>query len=287
MQVLLTGATGFVGRALLPLLLAQGHQVTALCRQPPAAIGRPQPGLRWLAADIASLDDAMLAAIGPQDVVVHLAWPGLPQYRQMFHLDDNLGAACRFQRALVAAGTRQVLVAGTCFEYGLQAGCLHEDLPTQPVTAYAVAKDSLRRYLQCLQHQLQFTLQWARLFYMHGPGQHPGSLLAQLDQAIDRGDAQFKMSGGEQLRDYLPVADAARRLAWLLANPGCQGVVNVCSGRPVSVRGLVERHLQARGASLALQLGHYPYPDHEPMAFWGDARRIPAPATTPGQTADD
>jgi dTDP-6-deoxy-L-talose 4-dehydrogenase (NAD+) len=78
-------------------------------------------------------------------------------------------------------------------------------MPTAPVTPYGLAKDTLRKFLEMLQEVHPFTLQWVRLFYLYGPGQNPKSLLSQLDAAIEQGDPVFRMSGGEQLRDYLPV----------------------------------------------------------------------------------
>lgn len=51
-----------------------------------------------------------------------------------------------------------------------------------------------------------------------------------------------------------------------------QGIMNCCSGRPISVRRLVEEHIARRGTDIGLELGYYPYPEYEPMAFWGDGR---------------
>jgi dTDP-6-deoxy-L-talose 4-dehydrogenase (NAD+) len=82
------------------------------------------------------------------------------------------------------------------------------------------------------------------------------------------------MSGGEQLRDYLPVGQIAERLVSLALTARNNGIVNVCSGIPVSVRELVERWVEQNGWAIRLDLGRYPYPDYEPMAFWGDRRKL-------------
>jgi dTDP-6-deoxy-L-talose 4-dehydrogenase (NAD+) len=89
------------------------------------------------------------------------------------------------------------------------------------------------------------------------------------------------MSGGEQQRDYLPVEEAARYLVELATNGRDNGVVNVCSGTPVTVRDLVESTVRARGAELRLNLGRLPYPDYEPMVFWGDRTRLDRLVGTP------
>jgi dTDP-6-deoxy-L-talose 4-dehydrogenase (NAD+) len=77
------------------------------------------------------------------------------------------------------------------------------------------------------------------------------------------------MSGGEQLRDYLPVEDVANHIVNLVEHGELDGIYNSCSGDPISVRRLVERRIREKGSNIELNLGHYPYPDYEPMAFWG------------------
>lgn len=273
MKVLLTGGSGFLGRHLLPLLLKQGHSVTVLARNPHAGHMPDANGqLHYLTADIYA--DQLPADLGDHDAVIHLAWSGLPNYNALYHFERNLPADYGFLKSLIGLGIKHILITGTCFEYGLQEGCLSEILPCQPTTAYALAKDCLRRFLQQLQLQQAFRLQWARLFYMYGPGQHPGSLLAQLDNAIDSGEHVFNMSGGAQLRDYLPVNEVAAQLSTLFKHTDYDGIINICSGKPISVRELVERHLLQRGVNIDLNLGYYGYPQYEPMAFWGDNRKF-------------
>lgn len=270
MKVLVTGATGFVGRHLVEALLDRGYQVRAIARNVETAkamlwIGR----VEFIAVDIHSETLDIAALVQGVDVLAHLAWPGLPNYQALFHIEHNLMADYGFIKAAVEAGVAQVLVTGTCFEYGMQSGALDEETTPQPSNSYAIAKNTLRVFLEQLQNTHPFNLQWVRLFYLYGEGQASGSLLAALDRAIDASEPVFNMSGGEQLRDYLPIEKAANYLVKIMTQRDFSGVVNCCSGQPIAVRSLVEQRLLSRGASMHLNLGHYPYPSHEAMAFWG------------------
>jgi nucleoside-diphosphate-sugar epimerase len=277
LKVLVTGATGFIGRHVVPQLLNRGHTVIATARNEARARGFPWfDGVRFVACNFHDPSIDPSALFDQPEAVMHLAWEGLPNYNALYHFEQNLPAAYRLLKLLVESGIEQLLVTGTCFEYGMQNGCLSEDMVTQPVNPYALAKDTLHRFLQAFRRQHPFILQWTRLFYIHGSGQNPNSLLAQLDRALDNNELVFNMSGGEQLRDYLPVETVALHLVRLLEQRQHNGVFNICSGVPVSIRSLVEQHLAQRGAYIQPNLGYYSYPEHEPMAFWGDARKISA-----------
>jgi dTDP-6-deoxy-L-talose 4-dehydrogenase (NAD+) len=274
-KVLVTGATGFVGRHLVAALLARGCEVRAVARNPETAQGMPWINdVEFISADIHVPDLDVAALVKGIDALAHLAWPGLPNYRALFHFEHNLMADYRFIKSAVEAGVQQVLVTGTCFEYGMQSGPLSESTEPQPCNPYGLAKHTLHLFLQNLQQQQPFTLQWARLFYLHGEGQNPNSLLAALDRAIDAGEPTFNMSAGEQLRDFLAIETAAENLAAIVHKRDFNGVINCASGQPVSVRALVEKRLRERGASMDLNLGHYPYPTHEPLAFWAVVDRL-------------
>ncbi len=275
MKFLVTGATGFVGRHLVAALLARGCEVRAVARNVETAQGMPWINdVEFVSADIHAAELDVVALTDGVDALAHLAWPGLPNYRALFHFEHNLMADYRFIKSVVEAGVKQVLVTGTCFEYGMQSGPLSEQTEAQPANPYGLAKHTLHLFLQNLQQAQPFTLQWARLFYLHGEGQNPNSLLAALDRAIDAGDTSFNMSAGEQLRDFLPIEIAAGYLAAIAQQREFNGVINCASGQPVSVRALVEQRLRERGAALHLNLGHYPYPSHEPLAFWAVTERL-------------
>jgi dTDP-6-deoxy-L-talose 4-dehydrogenase (NAD+) len=212
--------------------------------------------------------------MGRPDILIHLAWSGLPNYKSLHHFELELPAQYRFLKNLIHSGLQNLIVTGTCLEYGMQCGSLSEDFLPSPTNPYGFAKDALRCQLEYLKKTNSFKLTWARLFYLYGEGQSDKSILSQLRRASELGDPVFNMSGGEQLRDYLPVTEAAKHLVSLALLKKDIGVVNVCSGIPISVRKLAEECISKNYWTIKLNLAHYPYTDYEPMAFWGDSRKL-------------
>jgi dTDP-6-deoxy-L-talose 4-dehydrogenase (NAD+) len=268
-KVAVTGASGFVGRHVLAELEKRGIETIATSSTTSDRSHTRTGSFPWVALDIKNPPENCLATLGYPDVLIHLAWAGLPNYKSMYHVEIELPVQYRFIRQLVAEGLKSLLTVGTCFEYGFQYGPLAADAQTRPSNPYGLSKDTLHRQLQLLKAHHPFSLTWARLFYMYGEGQPETSLLPLLKRAVSEGQTVFNMSQGEQLRDYLPVTEVARRLVDLALYSKDHGAINVCSGVPISVRRLVETWIKENGWEIDLALGHYPYPDYEPMAFWG------------------
>jgi len=275
MKILVTGASGFIGNYVVEELLKYGHKIIA------SAIEHPQKiysnwieEVDYIQADLNEDKEDWFTIFNEPDQIIHLAWEGLPNYKEMFHLERNLPNNYFFLKNMVENGLRKVVVTGTCLEYGMQSGALKEDLETKPDNPYALAKDCLRKFLEQMQRKIEFNFIWIRLFYMYGKGQSPNSILSQLEAALERGDKVFNMSGGEQLRDYLPVERVAEYIVKISMQDKVTGIINCCSGEPISIRKLDENFLAEKNKSIELNLGHYPYPDYEPMAFWGDSRKL-------------
>jgi dTDP-6-deoxy-L-talose 4-dehydrogenase (NAD+) len=276
MRVAVTGATGFIGlRVLRELAKIDDVEVIAVARRPSSALEGARKSIRQIAFDVSSASGSdTFERLGSPDILIHLAWAGLPNYGSMHHFESHLSEQYQFLRSVIDGGLTSLTCTGTCFEYGMRSGELNESLTTDPQNPYGYAKDALRRQLELLRRNRPFELTWARLFYMYGQGQSAGSIYSQLIAAGIRGDKSFKMSKGEQLRDFLPVEEVAKSIVSLALNARDSGVVNVCSGHPVSIRSLVENWIEQHGFDLNLELGHFPYPNYEPMAFWGDATRL-------------
>ena len=271
--VLVTGAGGFIGRHVLSELSRHPVDVIALVRDARNTIAATF-GAEIVHFDLQNPPENVFDLLGRPEVLIHLAWGGLPNYRSLHHFEQELPMQYHFLSGLIRAGLSSLVVSGTCFEYGMQSGQLGEEMDICPNNPYGYAKDALRRQLEYLRATQPFALTWARLFYLYGEGQAENSLWTQLKLSVGRGDKQFNMSGGEQLRDYLHVSDVAKYIVMMALNKADIGVVNICSGKPISVRSLVEGWIKENGWKIKLNLGYFTYPDYEPMAFWGDRSRL-------------
>jgi len=275
MKVLVTGATGFVGRYVVNELLRYEHHVIATSRDRYKAVKFGWfSQVQYIPCDLNVVKENFFQFFQQPELLIHLAWEGLPNYNDLFHLEENLLSNYRFLKNILEHGLKHLVVIGTCFEYGMQSGALSEDMETKPDNPYGLAKDTLRNFLEQLQKKIDFDLKWIRLFYMYGKDQSPNAILSQLDRALENGETTFNMSGGEQLRDYLPVEKVAEYIVKIAMQSKVKGVINCCNGKPVSIRKLVENYLEEKKKSIELNLGYYPYPDYEPMAFWGDATKL-------------
>lgn len=273
MRVAVTGATGFIGRHVLAELEIRLIEAIALLRPSTTKIIE-HPNCNIVRFDLHDPPPNAFELMGCPDVVIHLAWAGLPNYKSNHHYEQELPAQYLFLKNLVESGLKNLIVAGTCAEYGMQSGLLSENIEGPPSNVYGIAKDTLRRHVENLKMTYQFQLTWARLFYTYGEGQSESALLSQIKTAVERGDQVFNMSGGEQRRDYLPVSEVASHLVSLALLNKDIGIVNICSGKPISVRKLVESWIEQNGWLIRLNFGYYSYPDYEPMAFWGDPQKL-------------
>ncbi len=275
MKVLVTGASGFIGRYVVEMLLKDNHEVIATSRnEKKAKTFNWHHKVEYISADLNGLPENSYEFFGKPDLLIHLAWEGLPNYNDLFHIERNLYHNYFFVKNMVKQGLKDVTIIGTCFEYGMREGCLSEDMISNPSNPYGLAKDCYRKFIEILTEQWDFKFKWVRLFYMYGEGQNEQSLLPQLNIALNNNGKVFNMSGGEQLRDFLPVEKVAEHIVKIALQNKVTGIINCCSGEPLSIRELVETYLEEKNEHIKLNLGYYPYPDYEPMAFWGDNTKL-------------
>ena len=271
MKILVTGSTGFIGNYVIKeLLKLDEHEIIATSKnQEKAKKFYWYKDVKYIQCDLNETMENYYKFFQRPDLLIHLAWEGLPNFKELYHFERNLFSNYKFIKNMVIHGLQQLSITGTCFEYRSQSGGLSEDLPSNPSMAYPLAKDCLRKFIEELNKYHNFKFKWMRLFYMYGEGQSPKSIIPQLNKALENNDKEFNMSGGEQLRDYLPVEKVAEYIVKISLHKTIIGIINCCSGKPISIRKLVEDYLKSRNKTIELKLGYYPYPDYVPMAFWG------------------
>lgn len=276
-KVLVTGATGFIGNHTIQELLRKNiHVIATSSNTEKAQQYTWYNEVEYIECDLRTIDDTIdyFYFFNRPDAMIHLAWEGLPNYKNDFHITENLPRHFTFLQNLIVHGLKNLTVVGTCLEYGMQEGELSEDMPSIPSNPYAVAKNELRKKIESLFTSYSFNFKWLRLFYMYGEGQNPNSLFSQLDKAIDNGDEIFNMSGGQQIRDYLPVKKIAENIVCTALQKKTTGIINCCSNEPVRLLDMIKQHLEKRKAHINLNTGFYPYPDYEPFSFWGNNNKL-------------
>lgn len=273
--ILITGATGFIGNYLINELLTHNYNILATSR-----LNEQKINTEWInntdyiQANLNEKKEDWFSFFGKPDMIIHLAWEGLPNYNELFHIEQNLSNNYYFLKNMIEKGLKNIIVSGTCFEYGDQSGELSEEIETKPNTTYGLAKDCLRKFLEQLQVKFDFDLKWIRIFYPYGEGQNPNSILSQLDLALEKGDKVFNMSGGEQIRDYLRVEKMVEYIVKISMQDKINGIINCCSGNPISIKDLVKNYLIEKDRTIELNLGYFPYENNVPMAFWGSIKKI-------------
>jgi len=276
MKILVTGASGFIGNYVLEYLVSNtNHQIIATSRDNEKVKDKLwYSKVQFYEVDLYCKKNNFFEFFGNPDMLVHLAWSNLPNYTKTFHITDNLVNEILFLENILDQGLKQLVVTGTCFEYGMQEGELNETIPTQPQNAYSIAKDALRKFLEIKTAENNIRFLWLRLFYMFGKGQSPNSIISQLEYAIQNGEKKFNMSGGEQIRDYLPVEKVAEYIVKCALNQKARGIINISSGKPIKLSDFIKDYLKSKGKYIKINLGYYPYSPKEPMAFWGNNDKL-------------
>lgn len=269
--ILLTGASGFVGRQVGKALQSRGHRLRLALR--PGGLSRS--GLSPQGIDVVDTYDLFdedagwwadqLAGV---DTVIHAAWYVEPGK----YLDSPINVDCVIGSLALAegamqAGVRQFIGVGTCFEYRLPNAEITETSELGPVTLYAAAKLALYRMLErrLAENGTDFT--WARLFYLFGDGEHPARLFPTLHRKLAAGEPML-LSSGDKVRDFLDVAEAGRLIA-MLAETRQTGIANVCSGRPVTIRQVAEEIANIYGRRDLLEFGTATVHPRDPEAVAG------------------
>ena len=237
-KVLITGGTGFIGRNVVNELINRGYEVHSLVYPPFAP---EQDGLFQYEMNLMDSDavEEFLQAHNFENLI-HLAW-----YvgKGCHNADENLDwtiATLHLLKSFQKYGGKKFLGAGTISEYEYKYGYLLEDYtPASPGTLYGESKNSVYKIAGSFCKKYGMDFKWPRIFNLYGPNEKPQRLMPAVINSCLKGE-DVKVSDCLKFQDYLHVEDTARGIVDVFESE-IQGAVNICSGKPVQLRYIVNK----------------------------------------------
>lgn len=260
-RVLLTGASGFVGRHAIAPLEAAGHEVIAVSRSGPRAADLLEPGAA-----------SALAAEVRAELLLHFAWYAEPGKFWTSELNAEWQrATVELVEAFADAGGRRAVLAGTCAEYrwDAQTHCVEGRTPLEPSTPYGRAKDATRAAVEAVDG---VEVAWGRVFFLFGPYEDARRLGGAVARGLVGGE-EIPTTHGEQVRDFLYTPELAAAFVALLGSD-VTGPVNVASGEPRRLREVIAALAEAAGRPELVRYGARDANPSEPDVLTADVRRL-------------
>jgi UDP-glucose 4-epimerase len=277
MRVAVTGAAGFVGRAVVGTVRASGHEAVAMVRHPDVASRiRELAGVAVVQVDLRDPASALRAVreIHP-DVVIHGAWRGaVAAERGSLAQIENLASLRHLIEAALEAKVSRIVGIGSQAEYGATNALVTEETVPRPRTLYGICKLAAGQIGLCAAASTSLEFIWLRVFATYGPAQPTTYVIPHVITALLRGESPG-LTTGEQELDYLYVADLARAIvAAAVHSSHGSAIFNLCSGHPVRLRDLISLVADALPHGPAPRFGAVPPPPGNPARLVGDPSRF-------------
>lgn len=239
MKVFITGGTGFIGTHLVKLLQDGGHDLRLLTRKSSDSFYvDSKENVTIITGDLSNIDDWKndLRIFQP-DVAIHLAWEGIPDYGPKQSI-KNLIYGLDLYSLLADIGCKCIISTGSCWEYGVQNGILHENMTTISHNAFTIAKNTLYNMGKEIADENNMHFIWTRLFYVYGPGQKETSLIPYIINCVQKG-TKPEVKTPSTRNDFIYVEDAARAISEIMGKRPRSGVYNIGSGYSTSIHDII------------------------------------------------
>ena len=270
MKILVTGANGYIGRHVVKKLLDKGANVIACDFRTDDVDSRAKS----INMDLFNLPDGNIwEKLGSPDVCLHMAWRNGFIHNASTQIGD-LSSHYIFLTSLVDGGLKQLAVMGTMHEVGYWEGAIDENTPCNPISMYGIAKDALRKSLILYTKQKGCLLQWLRCYYILGDDKKNYSIFAKLLKAAEEGKKTFPFTTGKNKYDFIDVEKLSDMLSTAVMQTEIDGVINCCTGKPMSLADRVENFIKENQLDIQLEYGAFPDRPYDSPCIYGDPTKI-------------
>ena len=269
MKVLVTGANGYLGRHVVKQLLNMNHEVVACDVRFEGIDQRAQCILH----DIMTVTPDDYESLGRPHVMIHLAWRDGFIHNSPKHMCD-LSSHYKFITSMMDQGLQHVAVMGSMHEVGYWEGAIDEETPCNPSSLYGISKNCLRMAIMSYGVQHSKIVQWLRGYYILGDDMHNHSIFTKILEAEAEGKRLFPFTTGKNKYDFEDVEELAEQIATVATQERVVGIINCCSGKPVSLAERVEQFIRDKSLKIRLDYGKFPDRPYDSPVLYGDTKKI-------------
>ena len=270
LNVAITGGTGFIGSFLIKYLLKKKIKIFLLSRNKPKKLNINIKYLKFYLKKYKKFNYKKLAQI---DSLIHLSWISNKDYQSNDNLTQVQKYHKNFLKKIIYSGVKNIIVSGSCYEYGKKEGRLIEKLNTRPSTKYGLAKLNLLKYLYKLKLEKNYNLCWMRIFYIIGKFKKKKSIYNDLISKINKSSKYFRMSSGNQVRDFIHV-DEISKIIYNLLNKKNVGIINIGTGKKIKLISYVNSWIKYKKSKIKIMKNYYEIPKHEPIEAWACTKKL-------------
>lgn len=270
MKILVTGANGYIGSHVVKCLLDNNIDVIA-CDINTSNVDKRATCIN---IDIFNSQNInMYKELHSPDVCLHMAWRNGFVHNSESHMID-LSLHYQFLTKIIDGGLKHLAIMGTMHEVGYWVGAIDESTPCNPSSLYGIAKDALRRAIMLYASQKNCLLQWIRCYYIIGDDLKSNSIFGKIIKAANNNQKSFPLNSGKNKYDFIKIEQLAEQISATIMQDEVFGVINCCSGMPVSLGEQVESFIREHNLNLSLIYGAFPDRPYDSPCIYGDDSKI-------------